>query len=210
MRTSPSTAALAALAVSATCIADVIIDQPSALEGGLASQQFDAPYEAYSCSAMDDFTLTDTYMLTALTVYGENGAGSGDDDIAITVRFLSTPNLGSATVASATGVQSGGVLTFDLSGITLGPGTYWLAAQVRRNFDAGGQWFWQMSTTTNGARAMWQNPGGAFGFGADPVTVDALGQSRWDMAFTLEGVVPTPGAIALLGLGGLVGRRRRW
>ena len=209
MRTSLSTAALAALAVSTASLADVIVDQPSALEGGVASQQFGAPYEAYSCSAFDDFTIADTYNLTALTVYGENGAGSGDDDIAITVRFLSTPNLGSATIASATGVQSGGVLTFDLTGITLGPGTYWLAAQVERNFDAGGQWFWQLSTTTNGARAMWHNPGGGFGLGADPVTVDALGQSRWDMAFKLEGVVPTPGAIALLGLGGLFGRRRR-
>lgn len=209
MRLTLSTAALAALAVSSTGLADIIVDQPDALEGGIASQVFDPPFDAYTCSAMDDFTLATAYNLTSLTVYGENGSGSGDDDIAVTVRFLSTPNLGSATVASATGFQSNGVLTFDLTGITLGPGTYWIAAQVQRNFDLGGQWFWRVSTTDNGAQALWQNPGGAFGNGVDPVTIDVLGQSRWDMAFTLEGVVPAPGAMALFGLCGLAGRRRR-
>lgn len=209
MRLTLSTAAIAALAVATGVRADIIVDQPDVGEGGIASQVFDTPYELYSCSAMDDFTITDTYNLTALTVYGENGAGSGDDDIAVTVRFLSTPNLGGTTVASATGVQSNGVLTFDLTGITLGPGTYWIAAQVQRNFDVGGQWYWRTSDTMNGAQALWQNPGGAFGYGVDPVTIDVLGQSRWDMAFTLEGVVPAPGAATLLALCGLAGRRRR-
>lgn len=209
MRFMLSTAAFAAFALSTTGFADIIVDQPDALEGGIASQVFDPPYEGYSCSAFDDFTLGSAYNLTALTIYGENGAGSGDDDIAVTVRFLSAPNIGSATIASATGVQSGGMLTFDLTGITLGPGTYWISAQVQRNFDLGGQWYWHTSTTANGARAMWQNPGGSFGYGTDPIGIDVLGQSRWDMAFTLEGYVPTPGAMALLGLGALAGRRRR-
>ena len=203
------TAALTVLAATSIARADVIVDQPDALEGGIASQVFDPPYEGYTCSAFDDFTIGTAYNLTSLTVYGENGFGSGDDDIAVTVRFLSTPNLGAATIASATGVQSGGVLTFDLTGITLGPGTYWVAAQLQRNFDAGGQWYWRVSTTTNGAQAMWQNPGGSFGYGGDPVSISALGQSRWDMAFKLEGYVPAPGAIAVLGLGALTRRRRR-
>ena len=203
-------AALSTLGMTAPALADIIVDQPDSLEGGIASQVFGSPFEGYSCSALDDFTITDAYDLTALTVYGENGAGSGDDDIAVTVRFLAAPNLGSATIASATGVQSGGVLTFDLTGITLAAGTYWISAQVERNFDLGGQWFWRLSNTMNGAQAMWHNPGGAFGNGTDPVTVDVLGQSRWDMAFTLEGmVVPAPGALALLGSAALVGRRQR-
>jgi len=203
-------AALALLGVTTGGFADIIVHQPDGLESGLASQVFGSPYEAYSCSALDDFTITDAYDLTALTIYGENGIGSGDDDIAITVRFLAAPDLGSATLASATGVQSGGVLTFDLTGITLAAGTYWIAAQVERDFDLGGQWFWRLSPTTNGARAMWHNPGGAFGYGSDPVTIDVLGQNRWDMAFTLEGtIVPTPGTLALLGAAMLVGRRRR-
>ncbi|MBI1304772.1 MAG: hypothetical protein GC172_13450 [Phycisphaera sp.] len=214
MRHTRSTAVLAAvlsaMGLTATGLSDVIVDQPDALEGGIASQVFGSPYEGYSCSAFDDFTITDAYNLTALTVYGENGTGSGDDDIAITVRFLAAPDLGSTTIASATGLQSGGVLTFDLTGITLAAGTYWIAAQVEREFDLGGQWFWRLSTTTNGAQAMWQNPGGAFGYGSNPVTVDVLGQSRWDMAFTLEGtIVPTPGALALLAAAGLCARRRR-
>jgi hypothetical protein len=203
-------ATTAALALGSASLADVIVDQPDALEGGIASQVFGSPFEGYSCSAFDDFMISDAYNLKALTIYGENGAGSGNDDIAITVRFLAAPNLGAATIASATGVQSGGVLTFDLSGITLAAGTYWIAAQVERDFDAGGQWYWRLSDTMNGAQAMWQNPGGAFGYGSDPVTVDVLGQNRWDMAFTLEGsIVPAPGALALLAAAGLCARRRR-
>jgi hypothetical protein len=56
---------------------------------------------------------------------------------------------------------------------------------------------------------MFHNPGGGFGAGGDPVSTAAIGMNEYDMAFTLEGVVPTPGAMALLGLGGLIGRRRR-
>lgn len=203
-------AALSTLGMTAPALADIIVDQPDSLEGGIASQVFGSPFEGYSCSALDDFTITDAYDLTALTVYGENGAGSGDDDIAVTVRFLATPDLGAATIASATGIQSGGVLTFDLTGVTLAAGTYWIAAQLERDFDLGGQWYWRTSTTMNGAQAMWQNPGGSFGYGTGPIGIDALGQSAWDMAFTLEGtVVPAPGAVALLGSAALVGRRRR-
>jgi hypothetical protein len=209
-RTTCFSAACTVLAATSISAADVIIDQPDALEGGIASQIFASPYELYSCSAFDDFTITDAYNMTALTVYGENGFGSGTGETAVTVRFLATPNLGSATIASATGIQSNGVLTFDLTGITLAAGTYWIAAQVERDFDVGGQWYWRMSTTTNGAQAMWHNPGGAFGLGTDPVSVTALGQSGWDMAFTLEGtIVPAPSVLALFGAVALRRRRQR-
>ena len=57
MRLTLSTAALAALAVTTDARADIIVDQPDALEGGIASQVFDPPFDAYTCSAMDDFTI---------------------------------------------------------------------------------------------------------------------------------------------------------
>lgn len=215
MRSTLSTAAFAALAVSTagistTSLADVIVDQPASSIGDVASQVFPEPYAAYTCSAFDDFTLTEGYNLTALTVYGTDGAGgSGSVDIAVTVNFYTDPNLNNAAIASRTGVQVGGDLFFDLTGITLGPGTYWISAQVERSFDLGGQWFWRTSDTMNGAQALWQNPNGGFGYGSDPIPITTLGQGAHDMAFTLEGVVPTPGAMALLGLGGFISRRRR-
>ena len=45
MRLTLSTAAFAALAVSTTGLADVIVDQPDALEAGIASQVFGPPFE---------------------------------------------------------------------------------------------------------------------------------------------------------------------
>jgi hypothetical protein len=203
-------AALSALGMTAASLADIIVDQPSNFEGGVASQVFGEPYPDYACSALDDFTITDAYNLTALTVYGENSStGSGDYNLDVVVRFLAGPDLGSSTVASASGVQVGGNLLFDLTGITLGAGTYWISAQVVRPLEPGGQWFWSPSNTMNGAQALWQNPGGAFGLGSDPISIQVLGPQRHDMAFTLEGtIVPAPGALALLGVAALVGRRR--
>lgn len=205
-----STAAFAALAVSNASLADVIADQPASSFGDAASQIFLDPYAPYTCSAFDDFTIAEGYDLTALTVYGSDSVGGNSSlNVSVVVRFYTDPNLNNAAVATRTGTQVGGDLLFDLTGITLGAGTYWIAAQVERPFDGGGQWFWRTSETTNGAQAMWQNPGGGFGYGPNPIPLTALGQSAYDMAFKLEGIVPTPGAMALLGLGGLLGRRRR-
>ena len=57
---------------------------------------------------------------------------------------------------------------------------------------------------------MWQNPGDAFGLGSAPMLTSAIGSADYDLAFKLEGAAaPAPGALALLGAGGLVGTRRR-
>lgn len=203
-------AALSTIGMTATGVADIIIDQPTSSEGGIASQVFGEPFAGYDCSAFDDFTIADAYNLTALTIYGENSStGSGDYNLDVVVRFLAGPDLGSSVIASASGVQVGGNLLFDLTGITLGAGTYWISAQVVRPIEPGGQWFWNTSNTINGAQALWQNPGGSFGYGSAPISIQVLGPQRYDMALTLEGtIVPAPGALALLGVAGIVGRRR--
>jgi MYXO-CTERM domain-containing protein len=83
---------------------------------------------------------------------------------------------------------------------------------VNRPFGGGGgQWYWNTSATTNGSVGLWQNPGGGFGAGTGLQPNGALnGGNSADWAWTLEGdKVPAPGALALLGLAGLAGRRRR-
>ena len=203
-------AVLSAAATAAAVSADVIVDQPASGAGDVASQVFLDPYAGHTCSAFDDFTIAQGYDLTSLVVYGTDSiTGGGASNLSVIVRFYTDPNLNNAAIASRTGTQVGTDLYFDLTGISLGAGTYWISAQVERNFDVGGQWFWRESETTNGAQALWQNPGGAFGYGNDPVPITALGQNAYDMAFTLEGVVPAPGAVALLGAAGLLQRRRR-
>lgn len=210
MRMIMGVAAFASFAAASASLADVIVDQQATNIGDVASQAFVDSFEEYSCSAFDDFTILESYQLTALTVYGtDNFEGGGAANVAVIVQFFTDPNLNNAATASRTGTQIGSDLYFDLTGISLDAGTYWISAQVVRSFELGGQWFWRESDTMNGAQALWQNPGGGFGYGGDPIPITVLGQNGHDMAFTLEGIVPAPGAIALLGLGAWAGRRRR-
>jgi len=192
-----------ALACGGVASADIIVDQPDLALPGYASQDF-PDFPDFTCSVFDDFTLTQSYELTALRVYGENSFSGGEaEDIDVRLRIFTDPNLLGSPLAAVSGTDINGVLSWDLTGITLGPGTYWISAQVERPFNSGGQWYWRASATTNGAHAMWHNPGGGFGLGTDPISTESLGSQYYDMAFTLEGVVPVPGAAALLALGGL-------
>ena len=192
--------------------ADVIVDQPESPENGFASQEF-ADFPAYTCSAFDDVTLTQGYDLTSLVVFGQNGVADGwmyNTDVRL--RIYTEPSLAASPLATVSGVQVAGALTWDLTGITLGPGTYWISAQVVRPFEPGGQWYWNASGTTNGAHAMWHNPGGGFGLGGDPISTALLGATQWDMSMRLEGTpVPAPAVLAVLLAGGrgLSGGRAR-
>ncbi len=190
--------------------ADLIIDQPDSQENGFASQDF-SDFPAYACSAFDDVTLTQAYDLTSLVVFGQNTVDNGwmyNTDVRL--RIFTEPSLTASPLATVSGVQTDGDLVWDLTGITLGPGTYWLSAQVVRPFEPGGQWYWRASNTTNGAHAMWHNPGGGFGIGTDPVSTELLGAVQWDMAMRLEGTpVPAPAVLAILLVGGLARRHSR-
>jgi MYXO-CTERM domain-containing protein len=196
-----------AMLVLSTSQAGVIVDQPISDEG-VSSQHFpDNP--GYTNQAFDDFSLDGTTDLSALTIFGiENGNPAYNTSIVM--RISSSVGFEAPVLFTATGTQVGSNLVFNLTGIQLEAGHYWLSAFVDRPFTDGGQWGWGTSSTQNGEHAMWQNPGGAFALGSAPVLTSALGTVDCDLAFTLEGTaVPTPGALALLGAVGLVGARRR-
>ncbi len=208
--------ALGALALTGVLVlpdnarADVIIDQPESEENGFASQDF-SDYPGYTCSVFDDVTLTQAYDLTSFTVFGQNSVADGwmyNTDVRL--RIYTEASLAASPLATVSGVQVGGALVWDLTGITLGPGTYWMSAQVVRAFEPGGQWYWRASNTNNGAHAMWHNPAGGFGLGTEPISTELLGASQWDMAMRLEGTpVPAPAVMAVLLAGGLAGGRAR-
>jgi len=199
---------LASFSCGTLAAADVIVDQADIGAAGYASQEF-TDYPDFTCSVFDDVTLTEAYDLTAFRVYGENSQpGGGGANVDVRLRIFTAPDLLGTALATVSGTETDGVLNWDLTGITLGPGTYWFAAQVVRPFDEGGQWYWRVSDTMNGAHAMWHNPGGAFGLGTDPISTSVLGSEYHDMAMRLEGTpVPVPGAIAVL-LGGMLARRQ--
>jgi hypothetical protein len=189
----------------------VLVNQNNNGTGTQISQSF-GDFPDFTTLSFDDFTLGSAVNLTSLTVYGtENGTGVNDFVVyAITSDASNSP---STIYASGLGSQVGSNLVFDLTGVSLGAGTYWVTAFVVRDFGTGGQWFWnQTADAISGSESFVHNPGGGFGLGTDPVSASALfGGVRSDLAFTIEGdIVPAPSALALLGLGGLVaGRRRR-
>jgi MYXO-CTERM domain-containing protein len=194
--------------IAAAANAAVIVNQPNDTGNGYTSQDF-TDFPAYSGSCFDDFTLSGQTQLGVLTVYGTEGGTSGAN-IAVVARIFASPDLTSPALGTVVGTQVGADLVFDMSSVTLNGGTYWLSAQVIRPFGGGGQWFWNTSSTTNGAHSMYHNPGGGFGVGTAPVSTAVFNNPQWDMAFTLEGTeVPGPGALALMGAAGLLRRRRR-
>jgi hypothetical protein len=190
--------------------ADVIVDQPESEVNGFASQDF-TDFSAYTCSAFDDVTLTQAYDLTSFVVYGQDSYDDGwmfNTDVRL--RIFTEPNLTSSPLATVSGMQIEGDLVWNLTGIALGPGTYWFSAQVVRPFEPGGQWYWRVSDTMNGAHAMWHNPGGGFGLGTEPISTELLGSAQYDMSMRLEGTpVPASAVLALLLAGGLARRQSR-
>lgn len=188
----------------------VIADQPNDLSNGYTSQEF-TDYPQYTGSCFDDFALLEATILGSLRVFGTDYSSTGGStNVDVVARIYLTPDLSTSAIATVSGVQSGSDLLFDLSSVTLDAGTYWLSAQVVRSFDAGGQWFWNVSSSTNGAQAMFHNPGGGFLVGTEPVPITALGATAHDMAFLLEGEpVPTPASGIAAAIGAALAWRRR-
>ena len=97
-------------------------------------------------------------------------------------------------------------VTLDFSGTTLGEGDYWIDIQVDQG--AGSAWIPPIMNADGS-----HYDGNQMQFGADNVWVtyeDAVSGLGADIPFYIAGEpVPAPGALALLGLAGLVGARRR-
>ena len=123
-------------------------------------------------------------------------------------------------------------MTADLSGagFVLNPGTYFIGMQpITAEGWGNGDWYYQVANADNnpiGATRFMRDAGvdpdvnhdGSLGFGpyqggygfSNFTPASGVGYTDGDGVFKLEGmVVPAPGALALLGLDGLIGRRRR-
>lgn len=187
--------------------AAVIANQPYDGSHAIVSQHTpDAPN--FTAIAFDDFTLNATTDLSALTVYGHDaGEASYNTDVVMQIRTGAF--IGADVLFESFGTQVGLDLVFNLTGIQLEAGHYWLSAFVVRPHSDTPIWTWGQSLTTNGEKAMWQNPGNGYGAGIAPLVIANNG-GDYDMAFTLEGTAtPAPGALALVGAAGLLGSRRR-
>jgi len=223
------TGALLTVGIASATNAAVIFDQIDVFSEtgtGFASQFFEPANAAFNIGAIDDFSVT-----------GGNGSLTGVDAVVVGFGgFTSLANVTSWTVqiysstAAAAGnligdVASVGGLTavsaaygtgpnrflisLNLigSGVNLANGNYWIAVIPNMPFGGGGGQLGQVVSATNAGpgpalNGVQANPGGGFGF------VGGLSASNNNFALRIS-AVPAPGAIALLGLAGLVSRRRR-
>lgn len=142
-----------------------------------------------------------------LNIFAKTGSlpGAGDDPAAGLSVAVTFTSLGDAWQVTASGL-----------GINLAAGDYWFALTPQADFGLFGQSFHYYTAPGSlvGDQVAFRNPGGAFGTpgGTNWQTVNGALQGPTDanMALLVEGtIVPAPGALALLGLAGLAGTRRR-
>ncbi len=118
---------------------------------------------------------------------------------------------GVAVAATMAVGANGFELTHDAAGgITLAAGDYWIGLTPQLDFAGFGQEFHQ-GTAEWLKNSAARNPGGGFGVGTDWFDAGLVfGGIDWGASITITGKnVPTPGALALLGLAGLLTTRRR-
>ena len=220
--------AIAVCAFGTVANADVLWDQSNFDAGinALVDQEFgDFPtYSSYM--VMDVMTDAGGWMLDSVTTYYTFGSGFWSNAIntgrlSIFEKTGGLPGAGDDPSASAsvpvTLTLAGDHWEVTASGLGMmldGNKEYWIGLTPIADFGVYGQEF-HLAAPIVGVDTAWRNPGGSFGFGdqwQNVAGIDSGGMwvGNYDAAFLLEGyVVPAPGALALLGLAGLVGRRRR-
>ena len=211
-------------AVITTANADTVMDQIGNMDGSdtmggawSASQDFDA-YDAYDIIAVDNFTLGGTTSLTSISAIlgGWNGYGGMAGISGYVVSIFSSLDAVGASIYGDVAAMSfdsatvsgdwagiGDHISFDLGGLSLGAGEYYVGVVAVNSFAGGnGQTGIDQSSIGDGSGAQ-GNANGGFGFGP-------YQETGANYAYSLSsGAIPAPGALALLGIAGIAARRRR-
>lgn len=210
----------AAAALSATAGADILWDQSNydVATPAIIDQEF-GDFADYSCYQVHDVNFASNVIISDITTYFTNQTGLWGG---VTTGVLNiydhaptaadNPSTGTSVAVSVTN-NGDGTLSVRASGlgIALSAGSYWIGLTPVADFGVFGQEFHLASFTSSGSASLLRNPGGAFGFGTDWGGAGSLtgNPSYVDGAILINGVIPAPGAVALLGFGGLMASRRR-
>jgi MYXO-CTERM domain-containing protein len=121
------------------------------------------------------------------------------------------PTAGTTVLATLLVGVAGFELVADSLSIDLTAGDYWVGLTPSLDFGAFGQEFHQGALAPIGDNTAARNPGEGFALGPDWFEAGPTfggTPDPWDGAITIEGI-PTPGALALIGVAGFLGSRRR-
>jgi len=183
--------------VTSPLSADVLWHQPwDGVSRGSPAQEFTDPdNRVYSVWLFDDFTVPEPgWWIERVTVYGSE-QGTSEYNLGVYLSLSPAPHVNQMDIIAqgmevvlepgSAPLRRRANLVFDLGGLYLPPGRYFLSAWVRRPFDPGGQWFWLRTSPTLGEPFYLHNPGGGWGFGGDLVGGGWL--TEQDLSFTIEG-----------------------
>lgn len=137
------------------------------------SQNFESSFDAYDSFGADDFTVPKhhKWVVKEVDVTGQYRYSGGFAATANVAFYADKNNLPGSVVASCPAADthdSGQSGSFTLNcKAKLKKGHYWVSVQANLDFFGGPaeQWYWEISTSTPGSPAAWQNPGGGFGVG---------------------------------------------
>lgn len=216
---------VAVVAFATTASAAVLWDQSNYVVGpnSLVDEEF-LDYPTYSSYMMMDVTASTDWTVDSVSIFltdGQNGVWQVINQARLNVFSWTPGSLPAAaddpsagTLVSVTMTDLGDTFKMTASGLDLdlAAGNYWIGLAPQATHAQVGQEFHRPAPIV-ADNAAWRNPGGAFGYGTGwnyAYAIDTSGewQDTYEGAILIEGI-PAPGALALLGLAGLVSRRRR-
>ncbi len=186
------------------------IDQ--AANGGAYDQAFEPYYVEFDSEGADDFEVTDPegWDVFRVDTVGLSDYGDGSIHVNIAIYPDAAGMPASAPVCDFPEItnytENAGNLSILLpQSCKLAPGVYWLAQQVRQDYDSWGLHYWSGRLAQNGNPGVWRNPGGGFGTGcADWTPRTACGFDGPDYRFEIFGVPSQSNPVPALGPLGLL------
>lgn len=140
----------------------------------LAQDFADIGIPQFSIKHWDDFTLATQARLTTGQAFFRPLDWTGFPHVGFLVEIADAPGgaeAGANVLLAQVTSGAAGLVTWDFGGATLPPGTYWVSVQALGGFGSYGMVHWFRANTGGplGSEHYSHNPGGAHGFGPDPV-----------------------------------------
>ncbi len=216
------------MAAAGWASADVLWDQSNYNVdiNSLVDQEF-SDFPTYSSYMVSDVTTDPAgWNISAVTTYFTKSDGSTwggitqarlnlfDRDAALPAA---SDDPAAGTLVDVTVTDLGDTFAIKADGLDIDvTGDIWVGLSPSASFADFGQEFHRAAPMVGDVETAWRNPGEAFGYGADWVVASTLDSGtpvewgvNYEAAILIEGtVIPEPASLLLLGLAGLVLRRR--